>query len=101
MIACANWVASECRRIGLHTTVHETKGHPIVVATTNPNRTDYKPHFLVYGHYDVQPPDPLHLWRTPPFEPRIEGNSLFGRGASHNTGQPFAPLKAVEALLQP
>ena len=55
---------------------------------------------MVYGHYDVQPPEPLELWKSPPFEPRIEGRSLFGRGASDNKGQNLAHLKAVEAYLK-
>jgi acetylornithine deacetylase/succinyl-diaminopimelate desuccinylase-like protein len=57
-------------------------------------------HFLVYGHYDVQPPEPFELWKTPPFEPTIKGHSLFGRGACDNKGQNFAHLKAIEAYFQ-
>ncbi|HXE41819.1 MAG TPA: dipeptidase, partial [Candidatus Baltobacteraceae bacterium] len=59
-----------------------------------------KPHFMVYGHYDVQPPEPLDLWKSPPFEPRIEGRSIFARGSTDNKGQHFAHLKAVEAYLK-
>ena len=59
-----------------------------------------RPHIVVYGHYDVQPPEPLELWNSPPFEPRIAGRSLFGRGASDNKGQNLAHLKAVEAYLK-
>ncbi len=55
---------------------------------------------MVYGHYDVQPPEPLELWKTPPFEPRLEGRSLFARGSTDNKGQHFAHLKAVEAYLK-
>ena len=55
---------------------------------------------MVYGHYDVQPPEPFELWKSPPFEPRIEGRSLFARGASDNKGQNLAHLKAVEAYLK-
>ena len=58
------------------------------------------PHFVIYGHYDVQPPEPLDLWKSPPFRPRIQGRSLFARGASDNKGQLFAHLKAVEAYLR-
>ncbi|MDB6129208.1 MAG: dapE, partial [Verrucomicrobiales bacterium] len=58
-----------------------------------------KPHFLVYGHYDVQPAEPFDLWTTKPFEPVIRGTSLFGRGASDNKGQHLAHLNAVEAYL--
>src|SRR5207245_3408292 len=88
-----------------------TPGHPIVLAKTrrpaaeNPKhgsrgRSPRRRHFLVYGHYDVQPPEPFELWRSPPFEPRIEGRSLFARGASDNKGQNLAHLKAVEAWLK-
>lgn len=100
MQACADWIARHCRKIGLETKVHPTKGHPIVVAHTPRSGFNSKPHFIIYGHYDVQPPDPLDLWRTPPFEPRIEGRSLFARGASDNKGQHLAHLKAVEACLR-
>jgi acetylornithine deacetylase/succinyl-diaminopimelate desuccinylase-like protein len=98
LAACANWLVAHCRRIGLKTSLVPTAGHPVVVASTPalPNR----PRFLVYGHYDVQPPEPLELWKSPPFEPRLQGRSLFGRGASDNKGQHFAHLKAVEACLQ-
>ena len=55
---------------------------------------------MVYGHYDVQPPEPLDLWKSPPFEPRVADGVLFGRGASDNKGQNLAHLKAVEAYLK-
>jgi len=55
---------------------------------------------LIYGHYDVQPPEPLELWKTPPFEPRIEGGKIFARGASDDKGQTFAHLNAIEAFLK-
>src|SRR5437899_6184510 len=74
----------------------------IVVATTPraSSGNTKRPHFLVYGHYDVQPPEPFELWKSPPFEPRIEGRSLFARGASDNKGQNLAHLKAIEAYLK-
>lgn len=95
MQACAEWLIGHCQGIGLETELHPTAGHPIVVART-PRRKGRK-HFMIYGHYDVQPPEPFELWKTPPFEPRIEGRSMFARGASDNKGQNFAHLKAVEA----
>jgi acetylornithine deacetylase/succinyl-diaminopimelate desuccinylase-like protein len=60
----------------------------------------HRPHYLVYGHYDVQPPEPFELWSSPPFEPRIVGRRLYARGSSDNKGQHFAHLKAVEAYLR-
>jgi acetylornithine deacetylase/succinyl-diaminopimelate desuccinylase-like protein len=105
--ACAEWVRNHCEEIGLEAQLRATAGHPIVIAKTSrtngsplshPKRK--RPHFLVYGHYDVQPPEPFDLWKSPPFEPRIEGRSLFARGSSDNKGQNFAHLKAVEAYLK-
>ncbi|HWC59967.1 MAG TPA: M20/M25/M40 family metallo-hydrolase, partial [Verrucomicrobiae bacterium] len=98
MKTCAEWVVKRCQQIGLQAELCATKGHPIVLAKT-PRRAGRK-HFLVYGHYDVQPPEPFELWKTPPFEPRIEGRSMFGRGASDNKGQNLAHLAAVEAYFK-
>ncbi|HOW68362.1 MAG TPA: M20/M25/M40 family metallo-hydrolase, partial [Verrucomicrobiota bacterium] len=98
--ACADWLVKHCRQIGIKTTLHPTAGHPIVLARTFDRRTPGRPHFLLYGHYDVQPVDPLNLWKHPPFEPRITNGVLYGRGASDNKGQHFAHLKAVEAYLK-
>ena len=115
--ACAEWVVRHCQQIGLEAQLCPTEGHPIVVAKTprlappaslpasynNGARnagTPRRPHFLVYGHYDVQPPEPFDLWKSPPFEPRIEGRSLFARGACDNKGQNLAHLKAVEAYFK-
>ena len=99
--ACAEWVVKQCQDIGLEARLCPTQGHPIVVAKTPraDGQAGRRPHFVVYGHYDVQPAEPLDLWKSPPFEPRIEGRSLFGRGASDNKGQNFAHLKAVQAYL--
>ena len=97
--ACADWLAEHCRQIGLDARVCPTDGHPIVLAKTI-DADSSKPHFMVYGHYDVQPPEPLELWKSPPFEPRIEGRSLFARGTTDDKGQLFAHLKAVEAYLK-
>jgi acetylornithine deacetylase/succinyl-diaminopimelate desuccinylase-like protein len=98
--ACAEWLANHCRQIGLEAKVCPTAGHPIVIAKTRRVKNSRKPHFMVYGHYDVQPPEPLELWKSPPFEPRIAGRSLFARGSTDNKGQHFAHLKAVEAYLK-
>jgi len=79
--------------------VMPTPGHPVVYAqwlAAGP----HAPTILVYGHYDVQPPDPLEQWDTPPFEPTVVGDDLFGRGASDDKGQLYAHVKAIEALRQ-
>ncbi|HNQ74260.1 MAG TPA: dipeptidase [Verrucomicrobiota bacterium] len=101
MKACAAWLVRHCRSIGLTAEVRQTPGHPIVIAKTPrlPTRRKRR-HFLIYGHYDVQPPEPFELWKTPPFQPTRRGASLFGRGASDNKGQNFAHLKAIEAYLR-
>jgi acetylornithine deacetylase/succinyl-diaminopimelate desuccinylase-like protein len=98
--ACAEWLVQHCRAIGLDAKLYPTAGHPVVVAKTPREKKSGKPHFMVYGHYDVQPPEPLELWKTPPFEPRIDGRNLFARGSTDNKGQFFAHLKAVEAYLK-
>ena len=100
--ACAEWLVGHCQSIGLETRLCPTKGNPVVIARTPHHRSNgaARPHFLVYGHYDVQPPEPFELWKTPPFEPRIQGRSLFARGATDNKGQHLAHLKAVEAYLK-
>ncbi|MBL7063091.1 MAG: dipeptidase [Anaerolineae bacterium] len=79
--------------------VMPTLGHPVVYAewlAAGPEA----PTVLIYGHYDVQPPDPLELWRTPPFEPTVVGDDIFARGASDDKGQLYAHVKAVEAFKQ-
>jgi acetylornithine deacetylase/succinyl-diaminopimelate desuccinylase-like protein len=100
--ACAEWVVKHCQGIGLEARLCPTKGNPIVVAKTPRAKSPgaRRPHFVVYGHYDVQPPEPLDLWKSPPFEPRVVKGVLFGRGASDNKGQNLAHLKAVEAYLK-
>ncbi len=102
MQACGEWLVNHCRAIGLNARLCPTQGHPIVIAKTPPLQATSKrrPHFLVYGHYDVQPPEPFELWKSPPFEPRIEGRTIFARGACDNKGQNLAHFKAVEAYLK-
>ncbi len=111
LLACAQWLVAHCRQIGLDAKIHSTAGHPIITAKTPlaaPKRSGggrlksktRRPHFMVYGHYDVQPPEPLELWKSPPFEPRIVGRNIFARGSTDNKGQNFAHLKAVEAYLK-
>ena len=100
LLACAQWLVTHCQNIGLEAQLRPTAGNPIVIAKTKRGKNSKKPHVMVYGHYDVQPPEPLELWTTPPFEPRIVGRNLFARGSTDNKGQNFAHLKAVEAYLK-
>ena len=77
--------------------VMSTQGHPVVYAewlTAGPEA----PTILIYGHYDVQPPDPLELWNTPPFEPTIVDDDIFARGAADDKGQLYVYVKAAEAF---
>ena len=98
MRACADWLVSHCQEMGLKARRHATSGHPLVTAST-PRRKG-RPHFLIYGHYDVQPPDPLDQWHSPPFVPSIRNGAVYARGATDNKGQHFAHLNAVEAFLK-
>jgi acetylornithine deacetylase/succinyl-diaminopimelate desuccinylase-like protein len=101
MTNCAAWLVKHCKSIGLEARLCPTDGHPIVFAKTPRKKSGpRRRHFMVYGHYDVQPPEPFELWKTPPFEPTIRGRSLYGRGASDNKGQNLAHLKAVEAYFK-
>ena len=94
----AEWLAGELRRIGAQRVeVSETGGHPIVVGERIEDPT--LPTIVVYGHYDVQPGDPLDLWKTSPFEPIVRDGRMLGRGSADDKGQIVIHLAALEALL--
>ena len=93
----AEWVANQFRSLDLNTEIIETVGQPLVYAETPP--VPGKPVALVYGHYDVQPPDPLDEWLSPPFEPEIRNDNIYARGAVDDKGQVYLVIKAIEALL--
>jgi acetylornithine deacetylase/succinyl-diaminopimelate desuccinylase-like protein len=96
---CAEYSAAEMTRIGLeHVQVIDTPGHPIVYGDWL--HAEGAPTVLIYGHYDVQPVDPLDLWETPPFEPSVRDGNIYARGAVDDKGQIFVHLKAIEAHLQ-
>ena len=84
--------------IGLETELVPTKGHPMVVARWQ--KAPGKPTVLLYGHYDVQPPDPLDKWVSPPFEPTVRDGRLYARGVGDNKGQHFAQILAIESHLK-
>ncbi len=94
----AKWLVDQFDRLGFSSDLIATEGHPLVYAERL--EAPDAPTVLVYGHYDVQPVDPLDAWTTPPFEPTIRDGKLFARGASDDKGQLFTHLKGVEALLQ-
>jgi len=94
----AETLAAELRRIGMeHVRLIETEGHPLVYADWL--RAEGKPTVLCYGHYDVQPADPLEEWNSPPFEPEVRNGNLYARGAVDDKGQVWAQVKALESLL--
>lgn len=95
----AEWVARSMRDAGLEATVHRTAGHPIVVGEWR-GAGSSAPTVLTYGHYDVQPAEPLDLWASPPFEPTIRDGKIFARGSVDDKGQLFLHIKALEALLR-
>ena len=95
----ASWLASHLEALGaMPASVAPTAGHPIVVADFLVDEA--LPTVLVYGHYDVQPPDPLQLWTSPPFEPVEKGGALYARGACDDKGQLFMHIKALESYVR-
>lgn len=93
----AAFVADRLRRAGIeHVEVMDTAKHPLVYGDWL--HAPGKPTVLCYGHYDVQPPDPLELWETPPFEPSVRNGNIYARGASDDKGQMYMHVKAIEAL---
>jgi acetylornithine deacetylase/succinyl-diaminopimelate desuccinylase-like protein len=99
VLRAALWVADHLRGLGIENVeLIPTGGHPVVYGEWL-NRPG-APTVLIYGHYDVQPPDPLDLWETPPFEPTVRGENIFARGASDMKGQVIAVFKAIEAALK-
>ena len=98
LLACAEWVEGYLKKLGFVTKQWKGSGHPTIfgVRESDPK----KPTLLFYGHYDVQPPEPLHLWKSKPFEPEIRGGRMYARGAEDNKGQCFYTLCALEAFLE-
>ena len=97
--ACAEWLAGHMRRIGLQNVeIFPTAGHPVVYAEWM--GAPGKPTVLLYGHYDVQPPEPLELWTSPPFEGTVREGRLYARGSADDKGQVFIHLKSIEAYLR-
>jgi acetylornithine deacetylase/succinyl-diaminopimelate desuccinylase-like protein len=96
---CAEWTADEMRRVGLENVrVIDTPGHPVVYGDWL--HASGAPTILFYGHYDVQPVDPVDLWTSPPFQATVRDGEIFARGAADDKGQVFMHLKAIEAHLK-
>src|ERR1700736_2702056 len=95
---CAQWLVKKLTSIGLETQLVPTAGHPVVWA-----RNKHKPGrraVLIYGHYDVQPPDPLELWTSPPFEPVLKDGYVFARGSTDNKGQILSHILGVQEAIE-
>lgn len=95
---CADWLVNKFTSMGLKPELHETPGHPVVIARNEPKAD--RPTVMIYGHYDVQPVDPVDEWDTDPFEPTLKGDKIFCRGATDNKGQHFAHILGVEETLK-
>src|SRR5438093_10879826 len=98
-LRAARWLSDRFERMGFKARIVDVRkeGLPVIVADSE--HQPGKPHVTVYGHYDVQPPDPLDEWRSPPFEPAIRDGHLWARGAADNKGNHMATVKAVEHLV--
>ncbi len=96
----AEWMADRLKRLGMENVevMPTDGGHPVVYAEYL--KKPGAPTVLVYGHYDVQPADPLELWETGPFEPEVRGDLLFGRGSSDMKGQVLATFSAIESVMK-
>ena len=95
MVRCATWLADQLNAGGMRAQVRPTGGHPVVLAKNE--HKPGRPTVLLYGHYDVQPPEPLDLWTTPPFEPTVRDNAIYARGAADDKGQVWCHAEAILA----
>ena len=98
MVRAADWLAASLAGAGVQATLMPTAGHPIVLGEWRGAGPD-APTVLVYGHYDVQPVEPLELWESPPFEPSVRDGRIYARGSVDDKGQLFLHVKAIEALM--
>ena len=94
----ANWLRDQFEQVGLEASIHPTEGHPVVLGEWRGAGPDART-ILVYGHYDVQPAEPLDLWDSPPFEPTLRDGRIYARGSVDDKGQLFLHVKAIEAYL--
>lgn len=95
---CAEWLSARLKSSGMIAEVRETDGHPVVLAKNQ--HKPGRPTVLFYGHYDVQPPEPLDKWVTPPFEPAVRDGAIYARGAVDDKGQVWAHVEAISAWQQ-
>jgi acetylornithine deacetylase/succinyl-diaminopimelate desuccinylase-like protein len=98
VVECAHWLVEKLTAIGLEAKLMPTPGHPVVWAK-NKHKPGRKT-VMIYGHYDVQPPDPLELWESPPFEPVLKDGYVFARGSTDNKGQILAHILGVQETME-
>lgn len=96
--ACATWLSEHLRNIGFKTETFPTGGHPVVYGEYFAGND--LPTVLYYGHYDVQPPEPYELWKSPPFKPEVRDGYIYARGSADNKGQLFTHIKGLEAIIK-
>ncbi len=94
----AEWLSLQLREAGLESELVETPGHPLVIAEWRDAGPD-APTVLIYGHYDVQPPEPLDEWTSPPFEPTERDGRIYARGSADDKGQLYIHVKALQTWL--
>jgi len=97
MRECAGWLQAHLKKIGFKAKIMPTGGHPVVYAEYMTDKN--APTVLYYGHYDVQPPEPLELWTSPPFKPTVRAGYVYARGATDDKGQTFCQIKGLEAVI--
>src|ERR1700726_742128 len=95
---CAQWLVTKLSAIGLEAQLVSPAGHPGVWARNKPRQG--RRTVLIYGHYDVQPPDPLDLWESPPFEPVLKNGYVFARGATDNKGQILSHILGIQETIE-
>ncbi len=98
ILECADYLVKKLKDLGLEARIYETPGHPVVYAEYMEN--DDAPTALIYGHYDVQPVDPLELWESPPFEPVIKDSRIIARGTADDKGQLLVHVNAIESYMK-
>src|SRR3954469_11410270 len=98
VVECAQWLVEKLTSIGLEAKLMPTPGHPVVWAK-NKHQAGRKT-VMIYGHYDVQPPDPLELWDSPPFDPVLKDGYVFARGSTDNKGQILAHILGIQETIE-
>ena len=97
VLKCAEWLCEKMGAQGLEAQIHQTEGHPVVVGKNR--HIEGRPTVMIYGHYDVQPADPLELWDSPPFDPRVEDGKIYARGSTDNKGQNLAHILGIGEMI--